>query len=799
MSGTPNIFYFSDLHPSRITNLAADRANLHSIRAENVDIGTSIELPNGSLQIDTRGAGVPLTALPEAGALDDNTFQLRTLTAGDNMTFEVTDDNVTLHSAGGGGGGTTLTSAGGAETLVNDGVGPSLAIKGLTAGTGVTLGSDVTSITVNTTVTANQLGGGAEVVDSVAGATINFKTLVEGTNVTIDETSDTITINSAGGGGGGGITTITSGAGDESWVQTGSAPTATLKAMTAGNGVSLASDANEVVVTNSATIADSSVSGDASLVHTGTTPNYLLRRIAAGTGINVAEGADVVTITNAAAGTTPSLTALAGDEALVPASPQTTFNFTLKSLTAGAGISLASDADAVTITNSGVAQVYSLTDAAGATGQSLVAAPSPTANDFRLRRILAGDGMQVTTVGADVVVTYSGAATAVTLADSASGHVTWVVNGTGPNLTIKGMNTGTQRFVRPYFNANSVWVDNIAMRMLGSSGTAIPDGADGATATGASSMAFGVTAVANGDNATAVGSNASATANNSTAVGRSASAGGQFSVAAGNNANASNTDSTAIGRVATASGIRSTAIARSATASATNALAVGYLSVASSNNAQALGFNAVAAGADSKAIGTNVRSSAVGCAVIGVSDDNTVDLSYGAANSLVVANRSGGVSTLNAGFAPGCSALLRQFYFSDLVETNVNLTLSVFDIHGGVIRIIPGGGAFVNIRFPAQMDTELDSLHPWRTARQFGTSTFKIVNHTSGVAVTLNKGDVGPQVLWHGATDQILAAVPIRAVTIPAFTVLDVRWWHVIGGVPPYRACGSFSDLASTN
>jgi hypothetical protein len=94
-----NIFYFSDLHPSRITNLAADRANLHSIRTENLDVGTSVEIPDGSLQIDTRGAGVSLTALPEAGALDSNAFQLRTLTAGTNVSFTTTDDNITIESA----------------------------------------------------------------------------------------------------------------------------------------------------------------------------------------------------------------------------------------------------------------------------------------------------------------------------------------------------------------------------------------------------------------------------------------------------------------------------------------------------------------------------------------------------------------------------------------------------------------------------------------------------------------------------------------------------------------------------
>jgi len=40
-----------------------------------------------------------------------------------------------------------LSSAGGTETIVNDGTGPTLATKGLTAGTGVSLASDAVSVT----------------------------------------------------------------------------------------------------------------------------------------------------------------------------------------------------------------------------------------------------------------------------------------------------------------------------------------------------------------------------------------------------------------------------------------------------------------------------------------------------------------------------------------------------------------------------------------------------------------------------------------------------------------------------
>lgn len=46
---------------------------------------------------------------------------------------------------------TTLSSAGGTETLVNDGTGTTLAIKGLTAGPGITLTSSATAVTISLT------------------------------------------------------------------------------------------------------------------------------------------------------------------------------------------------------------------------------------------------------------------------------------------------------------------------------------------------------------------------------------------------------------------------------------------------------------------------------------------------------------------------------------------------------------------------------------------------------------------------------------------------------------------------
>jgi len=60
-----------------------------------------------------------------------------------------TDDVGTDFVIGGGGATTTLASTGGTESLVVDGVGPALSVKGLTAGTNITLVPSASDITIN--------------------------------------------------------------------------------------------------------------------------------------------------------------------------------------------------------------------------------------------------------------------------------------------------------------------------------------------------------------------------------------------------------------------------------------------------------------------------------------------------------------------------------------------------------------------------------------------------------------------------------------------------------------------------
>jgi hypothetical protein len=69
----------------------------------------------------------------------------------------------------------TLASAGGTETLVNDGVGPALATKGLTAGTGIVLVGSATSVEIKN----NDPGSGVALSD--AGTGVHENLVVDGT------------------------------------------------------------------------------------------------------------------------------------------------------------------------------------------------------------------------------------------------------------------------------------------------------------------------------------------------------------------------------------------------------------------------------------------------------------------------------------------------------------------------------------------------------------------------------------------------------------------------------------------
>lgn len=95
----------------------------------------------------------------------------------------------------------SLTSAGGTESLVNDGVGPTLATKGLTAGAGISLSATGTDITITNTstgaaVTLADAGTATHesLVNDGVGPALATKGLKAGTGISLSATGTDITI-----------------------------------------------------------------------------------------------------------------------------------------------------------------------------------------------------------------------------------------------------------------------------------------------------------------------------------------------------------------------------------------------------------------------------------------------------------------------------------------------------------------------------------------------------------------------------------------------------------------------------
>lgn len=100
----------------------------------------------------TAGTGISVSGSPiiSSGSItvtNSAPDQVVALTAGSGIGVTGTYPNFTISNSDPTSG-VTLSSAGGTESLVNDGTGPSLATKGLTAGTGISLSGTSTAVTV---------------------------------------------------------------------------------------------------------------------------------------------------------------------------------------------------------------------------------------------------------------------------------------------------------------------------------------------------------------------------------------------------------------------------------------------------------------------------------------------------------------------------------------------------------------------------------------------------------------------------------------------------------------------------
>ena len=250
--------------------------------------------------------------------------------------------------------GVTLTSAGGSVTLVDDGVGPDLAVNGLTAGTGINLGLAGGAITITnsdtgSSVTLSSAGGTISLVDDGVGPDLAVNGLTEGTGITLGLAGGAVTVTNSSPAT---SVTLTSAGGTETLVNDGTGPAIATKGITAGTGISLSSTATALTITNddpASSVTLSSAGGTVSLVDDGVGPDLAVNGLTAGTGISLGLAGGAVTVTNSSPATSVTLSSAGGTETLVV--DGTGPSLSNKGLTAGTGINLTGGANDVTITN----------------------------------------------------------------------------------------------------------------------------------------------------------------------------------------------------------------------------------------------------------------------------------------------------------------------------------------------------------------------------------------------------------------------------------------------------------------
>lgn len=178
----------------------------------------------------------------------------------------------------------SLTNAGG-TSLVNDGIGPSLATKGLSAGTGgISLAGALTTVTIDNTLTGQNMGSGnGTVFKQKALDVLQFHTLT-GTNngLTVSAPSgNQITFDNT-------LTGLNLGAGTGTIFDSKNGANLRFNSLIAGPGMTVsAPSGNQITITNTSlntAVAITNAGGTQTLIATATAPTFTLKGLSVGGG-----------------------------------------------------------------------------------------------------------------------------------------------------------------------------------------------------------------------------------------------------------------------------------------------------------------------------------------------------------------------------------------------------------------------------------------------------------------------------------------------------------------------------------
>ena len=283
-----------------------------SVRGLIAGSGINITLTGNTDYTINSNVVVPTVTLSSVGSgttlVNDGTgptLATKSLIAGNNVSFLVTSTDITVNAIVPTPTTTTLSSVGSGVTLVNDGVGPTLATKSLIAGNNVTFVTTGNDITINGSVPTTSLssvGLGATLVNDGVGPALATKSLIAGNNISFTISSNDITIN-------GNVPTPTpttlssagSGIGTTTLVNDGVGPSLAVKGLIAGNGITFITTANDItMIANSMVTNLTSAGTGVSLVNNSAGPNLKTKGLVAGNGIvlSLLNSTDVIVSSN---------------------------------------------------------------------------------------------------------------------------------------------------------------------------------------------------------------------------------------------------------------------------------------------------------------------------------------------------------------------------------------------------------------------------------------------------------------------------------------------------------------------
>jgi len=411
----------------------------------------------GTIELQNRGTGTQIIHNP---GIDDN-FTLKSLVAGSNISLSSNDDEITINN--GLTGFITQLNLGAGEPILSDpGTDSSFSYKTIVAGSNIGLVSDANTLTISSIhptdkITLGNLGTG-ELILSNPGldSSFSFKTIKPGNNMTLNSDANELTIGTTLSGN---VTLSNLGAGSEIIHDPGTNNHFNLKSLIGGTNIGLTSDANTITINNLASghITQSNLgAGQGILSDPGSDDTFAFKSLVAGTHMTLASDANQITIGTNLTGNITLHAVGTGDNFLSDAGTDNDFSF--KSIVGGSGIGILPAGNDIVIS----ATQQNITQSNLGVGANILATPG-TLSSFDFKTLVQGTGITLSNGSNSITISSS-----ITQSNIGIGTNTILKNpGTNINFDFKSIIAGAGILVTNGIN-DLTFASNISANNVGS-------------------------------------------------------------------------------------------------------------------------------------------------------------------------------------------------------------------------------------------------------------------------------------------------------------------------------------------